>query len=235
MKNPQCAHCGLKREQQLCRNESGQGPEFCPTINQQEAIERAKLKYRDLDTWEFARQASIQEGSCYIEREAKPPVLYPVKPRLQEICEFAERMGYQRLGLAYCGGLQAEASLLTKILEKNNFEVISVSCKAGRVPKEYLGIKDEEKVCIGEFEAMCNPIGQAEILNESGTEFNIMLGLCVGHDSLFLKNISALTTVFAVKDRVLGHNPVGVLYTSQTYYQRFLKKTSSYQVKKAGK
>ena len=146
---------------------------------------------------------------------------------MQEICEFAKRMGYKRLGLAFCTGLQKEATVLTRILEKNDFEVISVNCKVGRIPKEYIGVKDEEKVCIGEFEAMCNPIGQAEVLNENGTEFNILLGLCVGHDSLFLKNANAMTTVFAVKDRVLGHNPMGALYTSETYYQRFLKKRQS--------
>ena len=220
----QCAHCGLRRDQQVCRNEGGKGPGFCPTINQQEIIERAQMKYLDSDTMEFARQASVQEGSCYIERDIEPHILHPVKPRLQEICEFAKRMGYKRLGLAYCTGLQKEAGLLTKILEYNDFEVISVNCKVGRVPKEHIGIKDEEKVCISDFEAMCNPIGQAEILNQSGTEFNIMLGLCVGHDSLFLKNVSAMTTVFAVKDRVLGHNPMAALYASETYYQRFLKK-----------
>jgi uncharacterized metal-binding protein len=221
---PQCAQCGLRRDQQVCRIEGGKGPEFCPTINQQETIERAKLKYLDPDTMEFAKQASLQEGSCYIERDIQPHILHPVKPRLQEICEFAERMGYQRLGLAFCTGLQKEAALLTRILERNDFKVISVNCKVGRVPKEYIGIKDEEKVCIGGFEAMCNPIGQAEILNQSGTELNIMFGLCVGHDSLFLKNVRAMTTVFAVKDRVLGHNPMGALYTSETYYQRFLRK-----------
>ncbi len=67
---------------------------------------------------------------------------------------------------------------------------------------------------------MCNPIVQAEILNEAQTEFNIMLCLCVGHDSLFLKHIKAPTTVLAVKDRVTGHNPMAALYTSSSYYQR---------------
>ena len=72
---------------------------------------------------------------------------------------------------------------------------------------------------------MCNPIAQAEILNREGAEFNILLGLCVGHDALFLKYAKALTTVFVVKDRVLGHNPVAALYLSSTiYYRRLLAK-----------
>ncbi len=32
---------------------------------------------------------------------------------------------------------------------------------------------------------MYSPIVQAEILNEAGTHFNILLGLRVGHDALF--------------------------------------------------
>ena len=85
-------------------------------------------------------------------------------------------------------------------------------------------MKDEEKIRIGEFESMCNPIAQAKIVNQAKTDFNILLGLCVGHDSLFLKYVEGLTTVFAVKDRVTVHNPVAVLYNSDGYYQR-LKRT----------
>jgi uncharacterized metal-binding protein len=50
-----------------------------------------------------------------------------------------------------------------------------------------------------------------------------MLGLCVGHDSLFLRYIEALTTIFAVKDRVTGHNPMATLYTSNSYYAKLKK------------
>lgn len=68
---------------------------------------------------------------------------------------------------------------------------------------------------------MCNPIMQAKVLAEQGTDFNIVIGLCVGHDTLFLKHSEAPTTVMIVKDRVLGHNPVMALYTANTMYSRF--------------
>jgi uncharacterized metal-binding protein len=71
---------------------------------------------------------------------------------------------------------------------------------------------------------MCNPLTQAEILNTAKTEFNIMVGLCVGHDALFLKHVKALTTVLIAKDRVLGHNPAAALYVSNTYYKALLQK-----------
>ncbi|NLY70124.1 MAG: DUF1847 domain-containing protein, partial [Clostridiales bacterium] len=74
------------------------------------------------------------------------------------------------------------------------------------------------------FEPMCNPIGQAYFLNKEETDFNIVFGLCVGHDSLFIKYSNAPVTVLAVKDRVLAHNPLGALYLSESYYKnRFYK------------
>jgi len=133
-------------------------------------------------------------------------------------------MGYKKLGIAFCGGLHKEALSLTQILENQGFEVVSVVCKAGCTPKENIGIKDEEKIHIGEFESMCSPIAQATILNEEETDFNILLGLCVGHDSLFLKYSKAYGTALVAKDRVLGHNPCAALYTTGSYYARMLRK-----------
>jgi len=49
---------------------------------------------------------------------------------------------------------------------------------------------------------------------------NVLIGLCVGHDSLFFKYSRAPVTVLVAKDRVLGHNPVAALYTSNSYYRR---------------
>jgi uncharacterized metal-binding protein len=154
----------------------------------------------------------------------KPYIFHPVKPRVQETCEFAQKMGYKKIGVAFCMGLHKEALLLMQILKAQGFEVISVNCKTGGIPKETIGIKEKEKIHIGEFESMCNPIAQAMILNDEKTDFNILVGLCVGHDSLFLKYANAFCTVLVVKDRVLGHNPVAALYTSSSYYARMMKK-----------
>jgi len=215
-----CAECPLNPEDQICRSRQGDGPDGCPTLLQESAISGYVKHYEDPETREFARQASLQEASCYVDREADPFVLHPVKPRLQEICEFAARMGYQRLGLAFCSGLREEARVLAEVLVGQGFELVSVVCKVGCEPKEGIGISDPEKIRAGQFEVMCNPISQAELLNDAGTEFNIMMGLCVGHDCLFLKHARAPTTVFAVKDRVLGHNPLAAIYTRGSYYAR---------------
>jgi uncharacterized metal-binding protein len=221
-RSPECAKCSVK--DRICRVKDGKGPESCPTINYRETISEAEKEYERPEIHEFARMASIQESECYSNRHIQPFVSHPVKPRVQEICEFAQKMGYHKLGIAFCTGLHPEAKALTRILEAQGFEVVSVVCKAGAIPKETIGIKDSEKVQIGSFESMCSPITQATILNREKTDFNILVGLCVGHDSLFFKYSEAFCTVLVAKDRVLGHNPAAALYTSGTYYARMLRK-----------
>jgi uncharacterized metal-binding protein len=95
-----------------------------------------------------------------------------------------------------------------------------VLCKAGRTSKDRIGIKDEDKINQGTDETMCNPVFQAKLLNHEKTELNILLGLCVGHDSIFFKYAEAPTTVLAVKDRVTGHNPLAAIYLSDSYYYK---------------
>ena len=224
--NSQCANCGVPDNERICRTEKGRGPSFCPTLKKKEIVNRAMDALADPSIKEFARNASIQEAECFINRDQKPYVKQPTKPRLEEIIEFARKMNYKKLGLVFCMGLRREARVTAKILASNGFEVISVGCKVGGVHKEQIGLKDSEKIKIGCEETMCNPIVQAAIVNDAGTDFNIALGLCVGHDSLFFKYAKSPTTVFAVKDRVLGHNPLAVVYTAESYYPKFLTKSN---------
>ena len=218
---PECALC--KVEIKICQSQEGTGPQFCPTKNKEKELQTALYKYQDQGTLRFAKAASLQEAECYIRREERPFVMRPTKTRVEEVIEFAQKMDFRKLGVAFCAGLFSEGNTFVRILEKHGFEVISVCCKVGGVPKEFLGLRDDEKVRVGTFESMCNPITQAEIMNEAGTDFNILVGLCVGHDALFLKQAKALTTVLVAKDRVLGHNPVAALYGAKGYFQRLIK------------
>jgi uncharacterized metal-binding protein len=222
----QCANCGFPDKERICRTEKGRGPRFCPTLEKKEIVARAMEILSDPSIMEFARNASIQEAECFVNRDKKPYVKQPAKPRLEEIIEFARKMNYKKLGLVFCMGLRREARVTARILESSGFEVVSVGCKVGGIHKERIGVKDNEKINIGCEETMCNPIAQAAVVNDAGTDFNVLLGLCVGHDSLFFKHAESPTTVFAVKDRVLGHNPLGVVYTAESYYPRFLSKIS---------
>ncbi len=145
---------------------------------------------------------------------------YCRETRVEEIMSFARRIGAQRLGVAHCVGLAREASLFEDILKAHGFEVHTICCKVGSTPKEQVGLKDEEKVHPGQYEAVCSPVAQAKLLNRLGTQLNVLVGLCVGHDSLFFRYSDAPVTVLVAKDRVTGHNPVAALYTSHSYYSR---------------
>ena len=194
-------------------------PDFCPMRHSEEAIERAMTEYQKPNVREFARLASIQEAECY---EHTPDGIRTRYPRIEELILFSQKCHYEKLGLAFCGGLRQEARSVTEFLERKGFQVVSVCCKVGRSPKESIGLKGEEKIAGPEMqEMMCNPIVQAEILNEEQVDLAIMLGLCIGHDTMFLKYCSVPCTVLAVKDRVLGHNPLGAVYLSRSpYYGR---------------
>ncbi len=224
-KDPKCAVCGIPLFEKACFVEGGKGPDFCPTRSFPDLIEKAREEYEDPDTKEFARLASLQEAECYLERDRRPYIPHCGKPRIQETCEFANKIGAKRLGLAFCIGLSQEARMLHDIFTRQGFEVVSVMCKVGRqLKEEELGLADHEKVMIGTAETACNPVLQAMILNASNTDLNVLVGLCVGHDSLFLKYAKAYSTVLAVKDRVTAHNPLAALYTSTSYYM-YLNRT----------
>jgi uncharacterized metal-binding protein len=157
-----------------------------------------KQAYRDRSVRNLHRAASAIEARHYC-REA----------RLGEIILFAEEMGFSRVGLAFCVGLADEAAAIADILAKH-FEVASVCCKVGGIMKSDL---DLEQIHGGkQAEVTCNPAGQAEMLNEWGSELNVLCGLCVGHDALFSMQSKAPVTTLIAKDRVLAHNPAGAVY-----------------------
>ena len=138
--------------------------------------------------------------------------------RIEEIMDFARRCGYSKLGLAFCIGLQAEAAVTSRVLRANGFSVDSVACKNGSLPKEELGLGDEDKVAPGGVREHVQPDRPGAGPGPAGTELNLLLGLCVGHDSLFMKHSVAPVTVLAAKDRVLGHNPLAAIYMADGYY-----------------
>ncbi len=221
---PKCARCTVR----VCENRGGKMsdgipaleklPGFCPMKLLPEVISEAAAEYDKPSVREFARLASVQESQCF---ERLPNGLRAKLPRIEELIQFAAKCGYKKLGIAHCGGLIREAGILSDILESNGFDVLSVQCKAGAVPKEKIGIRPEEKLGGAEYwETMCNPIAQAMILNRAQVDLAVMLGLCIGHDTLFIKYCDVPLTVLAVKDRVLAHNPLAALYLSDSYYRR---------------
>jgi len=211
---PICALCGVKAC--TAAPETKDPPAFCPMPAEPELLAEVERAY--LSDPELRRMA--------LESARTEAAGYGRATRVEEIMDFARRMGWHRLGIAHCVGLMQEAKSARDIFLAGGFEVYTVCCKAGSIDKEQVGIRDEEKVRPGQYEAMCSPVGQAALLHKAGTQFNVLIGLCVGHDSLFFMHSKAPVTVLVAKDRVLGHNPVAALYTSHSYYRRLTETTS---------
>lgn len=201
-----CADCGVT----ACDGKGNSFPEFCLTKKMTEKEKEEILEiYGEQENQKVMVEAANVEAEFYME-----------KTRVEEIIEFAKKIEAQKIGIATCVGLIRETKILAKILRKNEFQVYCVACKVGAINKTKAGI---DAKCLEIGESMCNPIMQAKLLNEEKTDLNIVMGLCVGHDSLFYKYAEGLTTTLVTKDRVLGHNPVAALYTAESYYSKLLK------------
>jgi uncharacterized metal-binding protein len=158
---------------------------------------------------ELHRAASAIEGRYYGK-----------ETRLSEIILFAKELEYKKLGLAFCVGLSEEVKTIEQILSKH-FEVVSVCCKVCGIDKKDFGLA---QIYPEKNEVMCNPAGQAQMLNNAETQFNIICGLCVGHDAIFAKLSTAPVTTLIAKDRVLAHNPAAAIYC-QYIRKKFDKST----------
>jgi uncharacterized metal-binding protein len=211
-----CTNCSIYN----CRTKSKQFPTFCLTTKDNdehpiaEDIEKIKQHLQGDE-----QDAIIARASAQVEG-----LFYGKLTRVEEIIEFANRIGAKKIGIATCAGLIEEAKIFAEILTAKGLDYYSVICKVGAVDKTEIGILEEEKVRPGSHESMCNPILQARILNYHKTDLNVVVGLCVGHDSLFIKYSEAPVTTLVTKDRVTGHNPVAALYTAHSYYKRLLEK-----------
>lgn len=209
-KSLSCSSCTVTN----CYRENSRYPGFCLTTSMEptEIEDVRQLYINDPLTAQISQTAARVESANYGKAT-----------RVDEIMLFAKNMGITKIGVATCGGLHKEARIFCKILAAKGFEHVCAVCKIGAVDKSATGIPDEHKCIPSSRESMCNPIMQAKVMNKAQTGLNVIVGLCVGHDSLFIKHSEALVTTLITKDRVLAHNPAGALYTSHRYYSRLLK------------
>lgn len=129
--------------------------------------------------------------------------LNPRIDRLQEVIAYAKEAKLKTIGIANCTAVRKEADYVESQFNENGFSVAKVDCKLGKVPfnelvEGYKGVS-------------CNPAGQADYLKQKGTELNIMMGLCVGHDMIFNSKSDAPVTPLVVKDRKLKHKTIEIL------------------------
>ena len=179
----QCVNCEVR----ACEDSDIENtPEFCPRRHARAALEEAQeISASDPDVSKYIDTATS------VGREGRGQWT-----RVQELIEFAKRIGISKLGLAFCVGLKEEATMLAKILESHGFDLASVACTV---------------------EGGCNPVGQALILNQMKTELNISMGLCMGDDIVFSKFSQAPVTTIVVKDRATYHNPVAPLASKSPF------------------
>jgi len=181
--SPQCAQCESKE----CR----EGKDCFSQDGNHRRL------YQDSHIAELHRAASTIEARYYGK-----------ETRLGEIILLGKQLGYQRIGLAFCIGLSEEAKIIEEILSEH-FEVVSVCCKVCGIDKKDF---DLPQILSENDEVMCNPAGQAQMLNDAEAQLNVLCGLCVGHDAIFAKVSNAPVTTLIAKDRVLAHNPAAAIY-----------------------
>ncbi len=209
IEDPSCSECG----QLNCYRHDKQYPSFCATEAADPAlVEETRRAYAgdELDG-QLARAAAEVEGRYYGRIS-----------RCEEIVAFAHRIGARRIGIATCFGLIEETKIFARILRLAGLHPVTVLCKVGSVDKTAIGLDEALKLRPGGFEAACNPILQARLLNAEKTDLNVIVGLCVGHDALFSRHSEAPVTTLITKDRLTGHNPAVALYTLHSYSKRMV-------------
>lgn len=122
------------------------------------------------------------------------------KSRIQEMLDFIKVSGFNRIGVANCASMQKYADKLADILKSAGLSVSAVNCKESGLCGE--------NVCTELTGPCCDPIFQADYLNTQGTEFNINVGLCLGHGLIFQKHSKAPVTTFVVKDAATSHKSI---------------------------
>ncbi|MDC7219413.1 MAG: DUF1847 domain-containing protein [Spirochaetales bacterium] len=114
--------------------------------------------------------------------------------RIQLIRDLAHKTGAKKIGIAHCITFRREAQAIEDYLSKY-FTVYRVDCKHGARDISY----------------PCNPAGQADYLNGNDCDYNISIGLCVGHDMIFNKKSEAYVTNIFSKDFTNNNSPEAAL------------------------
>jgi uncharacterized metal-binding protein len=181
-----------------CGKQNSTYPSFCLTesLTDVEIEEIVRIYKEDLQT------ASIAVASAEVAADG-----YGKWNRAQEIAEFTKRIGAKKVGIASCVGLIREAKQFIVYLNSQGIDNYSVLCKVGAIDKKEIGVPKRKEA----HESICNPVLQARILEKEKTDLNVIIGLCVGHDALFIKYSKAPVTYLIVKDRVNNHNPAAGL------------------------
>ncbi len=186
-----CASC----DSQTCFTDMGDMPTGCP--------ERNRAKH----TIPESTEGFLEYASKIREKETD---------RISEMIEYANFREYGKIGIAGCIGLHDELRVIADRLKDEGFEVNTVMCKTGSLEKKAVGVPARHRMTTktgyGIGVIACNPVAQALLLNRQKTDLNCILGLCVGHDAIFMKYSEAPVVTLIAKDRTNAHNSASILY-----------------------
>ncbi|MDO4478573.1 MAG: DUF1847 domain-containing protein [Lachnospiraceae bacterium] len=196
MENKTCQYSCVDCGSQGCHGD-GAFPSFCHTLKMTEE-EKEKL----YALYEEEENRRLEDGANIAKVEAGHDT------RLECTMSFARQLGAKKIGIATCISTLKEAKVAAMVLRRHGFEVYSAMCKIGAMARELDKARNV---------TMCNPIEQAFYLNEQDTDLNILIGLCVGHDSLFYRYSKAPVTTLVAKDWALEHNPIRALQDESIY------------------
>lgn len=179
------------------KGDTARMPKTCPTLTHAELVKDVEV-YREEPLQHFMQIADqtpfTPEGM--------------LRNRVEELMDFAQGMGYKKIGIAFCVTLMPEAQILARILTEKGFEALPVCCRVGAVDYSEINLP---KAHPDRFAAICNPVAQAKLLNLAKCDLVVQVGLCLGHDIIVQQTCEAPVTTLVVKDRALDHNPVRAL------------------------
>ncbi len=229
-REPRCDQCTRLACWPADPKDTLSGPAFCPTKNYPDLILKAKEIYNaDGPDRDMQMKGATLEGMS----SRTPPGGREINmqlTRIEEVLVFCKMMGYKKIGIAHCIGCIGEARELSQYFQARGLETFQTCCKIGGIEKSELDIPEHDKVRMLTHETICNNIAQALIFNEIGTDLNLIVGLCVGHDIAFTKYSEAPVSTLIVKDRRTGHAPAAALYQAYPpcnfYYGRMSKPMS---------
>jgi uncharacterized metal-binding protein/predicted Fe-Mo cluster-binding NifX family protein len=137
--------------------------------------------------------------------------------RLSELVYFCLEMKYHKIGIAFCIDLLEPTEILVRVLRRF-FDVVPVCCKVGgvRLTDPYGAGSQDSQRRGDQHQIACNPVGQAEILNQMNTDLNVLIGICMGADCVLTRYSRSPVTTLFVKDKSLANNPIGAVYSD--YY-----------------
>ncbi len=166
---------------------------------QQNSCERESFdKTETIEQYQESSNCEIIKAAAHLVDNGKAGKL----SRFQEIIEFSKSMNYKKIGLAYCYGMERQAIAIQKIFSENELTILPISCSVGGLKQSEVNVAS----CI--HKVSCNPLGQAQQLNDENVDFTLVMGICLGHDILLQRNLKMDFTTIVVKDRVHNHSPL---------------------------